>query len=208
MADDPPGVFSILMVCTANICRSPMAEHLLREALRTASMRVDVRSAGVRGWEGAEMDPAAAAELRRLGGDPTGFLARNLIDAYSEAADLILTATLEHRVAVLEAVPSALRRTFTLREFAHLVTEVEAVRAETGSPRDLVRRAAAARGAARMSDYAVPDPYGGSASTHRRTAEIIQSAVAASAEAIVAASAEGVAESRHHIGDPPPPDKP
>lgn len=184
VADDTSDVFCVLVVCTANICRSPMAECLLREALRTASVHVDVSSAGVRGWEGAEMDPAAAAELRRLGGDPTGFLARNLVDAYSEGADLILTATLDHRVAVLEAVPSALRRTFTLREFAHLVTDVEAVRAAKGSPRDLVRRAAAARGAARMSSYDVPDPYGGSASTHRRTAEIIHSAVAATAEAI------------------------
>lgn len=75
MSDRP---FGILFVCTANICRSPMAEHLLRGSLAAlldtgGAIRFDVSSAGILGWDGEPMDPAAAAELRRLGGDPSRF---------------------------------------------------------------------------------------------------------------------------------------
>ena len=86
------------------------------------------------------MDASAAAQLRRLGGDPDGFTGRALQDEYVERADLVLTATTLHRVAVLRAVPQALRRTFTLLEFAHLVEAVPTVRAQWGRPVDLVDR--------------------------------------------------------------------
>jgi protein-tyrosine phosphatase len=170
--------FRVLVVCTANICRSPMAEHLLRNALAarrgeatSPDAGIDVSSAGVRGWDGAEMDPPAAAELRRLGGDPSGFRARSFTAALGERAELILTATTEHRRMVLEEVPQALRRTFTLREFAHLVTEVEQVAAAAGDPPQLIGRAAVHRGAARLDAYDLGDPYGQAAEVHRATAD-------------------------------------
>ncbi len=53
------------------------------------------------------MDPPTAAELVRLGGDPSGFVARDLTVAFCEAADLILTATAEHRAVVLQESPRA-----------------------------------------------------------------------------------------------------
>lgn len=111
------GPFRILIVCTANIRRSPMAEYLLRMALHQGG-RIEVTSAGTRGFDNAPMDPPAAAQLRRLGGDPIGFRSRPLTDQLCEQADLILTAMRAHRSAVLERVPRALRRTFTLLEFA------------------------------------------------------------------------------------------
>lgn len=60
------------------------------------------------------MEAVAANELRRLGGDPGSFRSRPLGAAHCETADLILAATTEHRSAVLEMVPRALKRTFTL----------------------------------------------------------------------------------------------
>lgn len=176
--------FRVLMVCTANICRSPLAEHLLRRAVEddvagSPTPEVVVRSAGTQGWDGAEMDPAAAAQLQRLGGDPTGFLATSLQTTYCEAADLILTATLAHRATVLQEVPQALKRTFTLLEFAHLVEHNEHVRSAAGDPRELVSRAAAARGAAELELYDVPDPYGANAGFHTETANLVDQAVRA-----------------------------
>ncbi len=106
------------------------------------------------------MDASAAAQLRRLGGDPDGFTGRALQDEYVARADLVLTATTLHRVAVLREVPQALRRTFTLLEFAHLVEAVPAVRAQWGRPADLVAAASAARGSATLTEYDVEDPYG------------------------------------------------
>ena len=95
----------------------------------------------------------------------------------SSDADLILTATTLHRVAVLREVPQALRRTFTLLEFAHLVEAVPAVRERWGSPADLVAAASAARGSATLTEYDVDDPYGRDDVVHQRVADVIRHAV-------------------------------
>ena len=72
---DPHRPIDILFVCTANICRSPMAEQLLLTVLGddADAARYRVTSAGTHGYNGQEMDPLAAAELHRLGGDATNF---------------------------------------------------------------------------------------------------------------------------------------
>jgi protein-tyrosine phosphatase len=179
----------ILAVCTANICRSPMVEHLLRNALAVrvdSPARFEVSSAGVRGWDGSPMDAAAAEELRRLGGDPSAFRARSFVPALGQRSDLILTATTEHRRLVLQEVPSALRRTFTLLEFAHLVSAVDAVGEAPANPVEIVRRASANRGAAHPDVYDLGDPYGQSSAVHRRTADVIHEAVVTISSALTA----------------------
>lgn len=184
-------VFEILMVCTANICRSPLAEHLLRDAMCDAQTwtRFQVSSAGIRGWDSAPMDAEMTAELRRLGGDASRFRSQSLVAAHCQEADLILTATSEHRAFVLELAPRALRRTFTLLEFAHLVNDVESVKLASGSPRELVRLAGEARGSASLEGYDVPDPYGGSAQVRRQAVDLIQAAVGDVAAALIGGQA-------------------
>ncbi|RMG36458.1 MAG: low molecular weight phosphotyrosine protein phosphatase, partial [Gammaproteobacteria bacterium] len=56
---------SVLLVCTANICRSPMAEALLRDHLKAKGLdrRVKVASAGIRAMAGMPPDPRALAAL-------------------------------------------------------------------------------------------------------------------------------------------------
>ena len=107
----------ILVVCEGNVCRSPLAERLLARRLPEAA----VSSAGTRAPVGAAMHPLTAAQLTRLGGDATGFAARALTQEDVVAADLVLTATKAVRAAVVEVEPRALRRTFTLLEFAALL---------------------------------------------------------------------------------------
>jgi protein-tyrosine phosphatase len=183
MSDQDAGtdvdVFRILILCTANICRSPTAEYLLRNELQQVapSVTFEVSSAGVRGWDGSEMEPMAAAELRRLGGDAANFRARSFTAAMGEAADLLLTATTEHRRYVLQEVPRALRRTFTLLEFAHLAAAIEDVQDACGNAHEVVKRAAANRGAVRIDAYDLPDPYGRSERVYRETAQSIRAAV-------------------------------
>lgn len=173
---DGQAAFRILIVCTANICRSPMAEHLLRRRLSPAQagpVVFEVSSAGTRGWVGAEMDPPAAAELRRLGGDPRDFRARSFRAALGEAADLILTATIEHRRLVLQEVPRALNRTFTLLEFAHLASHSRQVGEARGEPSEVVKRAAWARSAAGNAVLDLADPHGRSTDVHAKTADTL-----------------------------------
>lgn len=161
--------FAILAVCTANICRSPMMEALLRAQLDEE--KFEVASAGTQGWNRQPMDGMAAMELMRLGHSSTGFRS-HAIDTYLvDSADLILTATRSHRSAVLEITPGALRRTFTLLEFAALCGTVDG-----GDPRELVADAARKRSKA-PAEIDIGDPYRRSPKVHRATADQIDEAV-------------------------------
>ncbi|GAA1059360.1 arsenate reductase/protein-tyrosine-phosphatase family protein [Agromyces bracchium] len=116
--------FRILTVCSGNICRSPMAEQLLRARLGGVD-DIEVSSAGTIAMVGDGM-PAEARELSaRLGAaDADAHRARQLDERMVREADLVLGLAREHRRAVVELVPAATRKTFTLREFAHLAAEV------------------------------------------------------------------------------------
>ncbi len=162
--------FAILTVCTANICRSPLMEILLRARLDPD--RFEVASAGVRGWDRKPMDSMAAMELLRLGHSADTFRS-HAIDAYLvDSADLILTATREHRSDVLAMNPQALRRSFTLVEFAALTHLVEA-----DDPVALVAQAALRRSLAPAKSD-VKDPFRRGPDVHRQTADQIDEAVA------------------------------
>lgn len=112
------GILSILTVCTGNICRSPLAEQLLR--LRLDAQRFTVSSAGTMAIVGDPMDPEAAEQSRLLGANPDGFVSRQLRGGLIVASDLVLTATIAHRELVVRDYPRAAGRVFTLAEFARI----------------------------------------------------------------------------------------
>jgi protein-tyrosine phosphatase len=168
--------FDILVVCLGNVCRSPLAERLLRlrfeQMLGDGASAVRVTSAGVRALVGDPMNENSAAELQRLGGDPSGFVARQVTGLVAGEADLVLTATRDLRSRVLEEAPRALKRTFTIREFAALA-DSGIDRGRVSGPADLVAQAASWRGSAQIVDYDVPDPIGQTPQVHRAVADIL-----------------------------------
>ena len=91
-------MYRITTVCTGNICRSPMAEHLLRAALQDAGLEgVDVDSAGTSDWEiGRPMDPRAAELLTRHGLDPSHHVARQFTAEDFAGTDLVLALDTDH----------------------------------------------------------------------------------------------------------------
>jgi protein-tyrosine phosphatase len=117
------GQFRILFVCHANLCRSPLAERLARRAFddafgTAAAAAIITTSAGTRAYAGSPMHRSSADVLAECGVDPAGFVSRTVDAAALTAADLILTATREQRSACLMLAPGAVRKTFTLRQFA------------------------------------------------------------------------------------------
>jgi protein-tyrosine phosphatase len=146
-----------------------MIEILLRA--RLDGRRFEVASAGVRGWDRQPMDSMAAAELLRLGHRADTFRSHPLDSYLVESADLILTATREHRSEVLSTSPQALRRSFTLIEFAALTELVDG-----GDPGTLVAQAAERRSLAPL-DVDVHDPFRRGPDVHRATADQIDVAV-------------------------------
>jgi len=167
--------FRILAVCTANICRSPMVEILLRRRLDPDVF--EVASAGLLGWRQAPVDSMVVLELERLGARADGFASRGLEDQMIDTADLILTATRAHRSEVISRYPSALRRTFTVREFARLVENMIGV----SSPAEMVAEACRRRSEA-GDDIDLPDPFRGPPDVHRMVADHISAAVTVIAE--------------------------
>jgi protein-tyrosine phosphatase len=176
--------WTILFVCTANICRSPMAERLTRGGLaarlgeEASSLRVV--SAGTRGWEGEPMDRFAHETLKERSADPRGFTARRLTVPMIESADLILCAARSHRAEVVTVQPRAIRYAFTVREFSRLAAPLmpeDIVRGsvhETGTT--LVERVVAQRGRRPPVDPAdddIPDPYGQSIDAFRACARLL-----------------------------------
>ncbi len=114
-------------MCTGNICRSPTAERLAAAyAAEQGFVDFEASSAGTRAVIGHPIHAEAAVVLQQLGGDPTGFTARQLTARVASDADLILTMTTAHRDRVLELSPHKLSKTFTLSEAYGLATQFNA----------------------------------------------------------------------------------
>nr|WP_246304964.1 adenylyl-sulfate kinase [Nocardioides thalensis] len=122
---------SVLFVCTANICRSPYMELRARAILDAdpaTAGRIEFGSAGTHGFRAHPVDATMAEVLadREITKDSVaGFASRRLTKELVEAADLILTAEQTHRQFVLDEVPGAFRKVFTLGQFAESIGRVD-----------------------------------------------------------------------------------
>lgn len=181
--------FQILAVCTGNVCRSPAVERLL--LARFADAPVVVASAGTHALAGSRMTEQTANLLVEHGANPSGFVARQLTAALVRDAALVLALTREHRARVVDLDPSALRRTFTLRELGRIVASLDpddlpAAPTTAGRLTDLVALAPSRRGPARTpADDDVADPYGRPLAAYRDTFAQIVPAVDAIATAVI-----------------------
>src|SRR5690606_11342367 len=91
---------SILVICTGNTCRSPMAEALLRHHLRAAGHDITVASAGTLGWNGRPATPHAVEVLAERGVSLAGHISRKLTRDLLDASDLVVAMTRTHAWAV------------------------------------------------------------------------------------------------------------
>lgn len=168
----------IVVVCTANICRSPMAEVLLRTWVERHAPRVagtlTISSAGVRARDGHGAAPHMIEIGDRWGVDLHEHRSRRVDPDLLGGADLVLTMEEDHRDAIARMVPDAAVRTFTLVEAVELA---EHVRREGGSDpagggdlAALARRLHGARPRAWVGSPDVDDPYGRSAQDYEVTA--------------------------------------
>jgi protein-tyrosine phosphatase len=148
------------------------------------------------------MTPEAVAVVAAYGGDPEGFTSTELDAHHVAAADLVLTATRAHRSAVVTLEPTALRRSFTLTEFARTARcrppasgAAADATVPAGLPADPVERARAVVATAarwrgtvrppRPEDDDIPDPIGQPMAVYETIGATIMHAVNTSVAALV-----------------------
>ncbi|GIG38803.1 arsenate reductase/protein-tyrosine-phosphatase family protein [Cellulomonas phragmiteti] len=178
----------ILAVCTGNICRSPAVERLL--AARLAGTDVQVASAGTHAVVGHPVSAPMIPLVTAAGADADGFAAQQLTADLIREADLVIALTRTHRSAIVELVPAAVRRTFTLRELERLVAHVDpqALHDAGDTPGARVRAlpalAAGVRHVAGAGPDDVVDPIGGSEAVYRASYDELAPAVDSLAAAL------------------------
>ncbi len=184
----------VLVVCTANICRSPMAEaFLLREAAARGSavaLTVGVASAGVLAADGIPAADGSVRAMGQLGVDLSAHRSRRVTEEIVRGSDLILTMEASHVRTIVVDVPEAFARTFTWRE---LITRVE-----SGENRDwaaaraggleswieVMGQGRSTRALLSAGGLDVTDPYGRSSRVYRRCARDLAAGASVLAEAL------------------------
>ncbi|WP_167762176.1 hypothetical protein [Blastococcus sp. CT_GayMR20] len=189
----------VLFVCTGNMCRSPLAERILRARVTDTlgpelAATVSVASAGLETRPDLPMDRHTAKILTRAGLDSEGFRTRTFDRTLAEESDLVLAMTCRHRTTALALAPRTMRRTFTLIEASDLVRQADL----TGLDQvPLAHRGAelatrlqdcrARRPVNKLDD--VPDPIGRSMRIHKDVARRVTAALQPIADALLTGGA-------------------
>jgi protein-tyrosine-phosphatase len=111
---------TILFVCTANICRSPMAAGLMRDRIEKAGLasQVQVLSAGMWAEPGSRASTNATVVLRSRGIDLAPHRSQPVTPALLKEATIILVMEEAHRRSIFYTAPEVLSKVYLLSEMA------------------------------------------------------------------------------------------
>jgi protein-tyrosine phosphatase len=164
--------FQLVVLCTGNRFRSPLAEVLLREL--TEGLPVTVSSGGTLSLGPVPALPEALDAATAMGLDLSSHRCRHFSEAELDRADLVLGFERSHVAAAVVDGAAHPERTFTLPELVELLRQVEPrAHDPIERAREAIALAEKARsGRPRLLDLSeLGDPYGRSQRIYRETAE-------------------------------------
>ncbi len=104
----------VLMVCSANVCRSPFAEHYFRHRLRQAGEYAEVFSRGIMEMNGTEVPEDGLTVAEEMGIDMRRHRSTKLTPADLDRAALVLVMEKQHRQYLLQMRPQYVGKIFFL----------------------------------------------------------------------------------------------
>lgn len=117
----------IMFICTGNICRSAMAEAMLKKMAKENQKNMEIYSCGIFADDGDIPTENAIETMKQYGIDLKGHRATNIRHSHIEEMDLILCATISHKISVLQLYPQLENKVFTLKEYVGMKDEVNEI---------------------------------------------------------------------------------
>src|SRR3954452_5993547 len=117
----------LLFVCTANLCRSPMAEAIFNALAEDRGLSFRAESAGVAALEGEPAAPKASEALEEAGIYVAGHCARGVSETMIEEADLVLAMTPRHVAELRRLFRGSSHKVYSLPEYANCAPSEEGI---------------------------------------------------------------------------------
>ena len=109
---------TVLFVCTANVCRSPMAEAIFNALAEDRRLPYRARSSGLAALENEPMASNARAALEEVGVSVGHHRARQVNESMLREADLVLALSPRHMAQLRERYGSLSHKVHTLAQYA------------------------------------------------------------------------------------------
>jgi protein-tyrosine-phosphatase len=112
-------LFKVLMVCTANVCRSPLGEAILKKYVSQEKMtaHIAVSSSGIWASDGRKPSALTVEVAAENGLDISGHTSQSLNLRLLQQSDLVLCMTPEHRLELSNIFPDQKEKIYTLKGF-------------------------------------------------------------------------------------------